>query len=313
MKKEEILSEIKKIEIAVRRKINAEFAGKYASTYRGRGIELAGLREYSEQDDYRLIDWNATARTGKPHTRILQEERGLELYLIVDVSASMRCGGSLYPPAKNKLETASVAAAVLGFSAASARDKTGAILFSGDIEETIDPSYGRNHAFVIAEKILDSDPVSSGSAPWKVFESFPRSFRKKGICVIISDMEFEIPWKGIMKAARSTVPAVIRVTDRHQAGAAGKYSFDALDSDPDPGLQDTGKKGRKTVLTGKKELHHAGTFRPEEREPGLNRGEKESRTAAALGIPWVDISSEDNIAEKVYSLFRGGIKTKYPS
>jgi len=50
-------------------------AGAYRSRFRGRGVDFVESRAYLPGDDIRNMDWRVTARTGKPHTKIFQEER----------------------------------------------------------------------------------------------------------------------------------------------------------------------------------------------------------------------------------------------
>ena len=64
-------------------------SGSFKSLYYGRGIEFSGVREYLRGDDVRSIDWNVTARMGKPFVKMFDEERELNVFLIVDESSSM--------------------------------------------------------------------------------------------------------------------------------------------------------------------------------------------------------------------------------
>jgi uncharacterized protein (DUF58 family) len=54
--------------------------------------EFYEARPYATGDDYRKIDWNATARMGELYTRTSQKEKTLTLAAIIDTSASMRVG-----------------------------------------------------------------------------------------------------------------------------------------------------------------------------------------------------------------------------
>ena len=49
--------------------------GRHASRLRGRGLNFEELRDYLPGDDIRSIDWKVTARTGRPHVRVMTEER----------------------------------------------------------------------------------------------------------------------------------------------------------------------------------------------------------------------------------------------
>ena len=84
----EILKKVRLIEIKTRHIVNNIFGGEYHSAFKGMGMEFAEVREYYPGDDIRAIDWNVTARTGKPFIKKYDEERELTVMLIVDVSAS---------------------------------------------------------------------------------------------------------------------------------------------------------------------------------------------------------------------------------
>ena len=61
-------------------------SGSFRSLYRGQGIEFSGVRDYIRGDDIRSIDWNVTARMGHPYVKVFEEERELQIFLVVDSS-----------------------------------------------------------------------------------------------------------------------------------------------------------------------------------------------------------------------------------
>ena len=54
--------------------VNAQRAGSYLSSFRGRGMEYHESRPYQPGDDIRTIDWRVTARSGRTHTKVYREE-----------------------------------------------------------------------------------------------------------------------------------------------------------------------------------------------------------------------------------------------
>ena len=87
----------------------------------GIGLTFAELRAYEPGDDVRHLDWNVTARQGRPFVRRFVEERALSLWLVVDVSASMRFG----PERTTKADRAAQAAALLATAAIQNGDRAG--------------------------------------------------------------------------------------------------------------------------------------------------------------------------------------------
>lgn len=71
-------------------RIKAVQSGDYLSHFKGRGMAFAETRLYQPGDDVRRMDWRVTARTGKPHSKIFQEERERPLFISVDYRPTMR-------------------------------------------------------------------------------------------------------------------------------------------------------------------------------------------------------------------------------
>src|SRR6516225_9579931 len=85
---DEVLKEVRRIQIVARRQVNDLLAGEYLSAFHGRGMEFNTVREYVPGDEIRSIDWNVTARAGAPFVKTFCEERELTVILAVDISAS---------------------------------------------------------------------------------------------------------------------------------------------------------------------------------------------------------------------------------
>ena len=61
-----ILSRMRQLEIRTRRLVNDSLIGEYHSVFKGRGMDFDEVREYVAGDEVRTIDWNVTARAGRP-------------------------------------------------------------------------------------------------------------------------------------------------------------------------------------------------------------------------------------------------------
>jgi uncharacterized protein (DUF58 family) len=84
----DLLKKVRKIEIKTRGLSNQIFSGEYHSAFKGRGMAFSEVREYIPGDDVRTIDWNVTARLNTPYVKVFEEERELNVVILVDVSAS---------------------------------------------------------------------------------------------------------------------------------------------------------------------------------------------------------------------------------
>jgi len=67
-------------------------AGAYRSRYRGRGVDFVESRNYQPGDDIRNMDWRVTARTGRAHTKVFQEERERPVLVMLDAGPSLYFG-----------------------------------------------------------------------------------------------------------------------------------------------------------------------------------------------------------------------------
>ena len=154
MEVSELIKRVRRIEIKTRNLTNNVFAGEYHSAFKGRGMSFAEVREYQIGDDVRDIDWNVTARTNRPHTKVYEEERELTVMMLVDVSGSSKFGTDL----RTQRELLTEIVATIAFSALQNNDKVGLILFSDMIEKYIPPKKGRKHILYIIRELLDFDP-----------------------------------------------------------------------------------------------------------------------------------------------------------
>ena len=92
MESSELIKKVRKIEIKSRGLSTQIFSGEYHSKFKGRGMAFSEVREYQPGDDIRTIDWNVTARFNSPYVKVFEEERELNVVLLVDVSASGQFG-----------------------------------------------------------------------------------------------------------------------------------------------------------------------------------------------------------------------------
>src|SRR5687767_15792959 len=121
-------------------------------------MEFAEVREYMPGDEVRSIDWNVTARMGRPFVKRYVEERELTVMLAVDLSGSERFG----TVNRFKSELASELAAVLAMSAVRNNDRVGVILFTDRIEYVVPPRKGRRHALRLIRDLLAFEPKGRG-------------------------------------------------------------------------------------------------------------------------------------------------------
>ena len=137
----EMRRRLRQLEFISRRQIAGLAPGRCASIFKGRGVEFAEVREYQAGDDVRCLDWNVSARLGRPFVKLNVEERELSLIFAVDASLSMDTGSA----SGTKLDLALQAAALLAYAAESQGHKTGLLLFADRVRRYIPPRQGSRH------------------------------------------------------------------------------------------------------------------------------------------------------------------------
>ncbi len=150
-----------KLDLSQRQAARAPLAGGHASRFRGRGMDYQESRNYQPGDDIRSMDWRVTARTGRPHTKLYQEERERPVVLCVDLNPGMffASRGAL------KSVVAARAASLIAWAAAAHGDRIGALLFNGDHHEL--PPRGGKHGVLhlIRQLVAQSDPLENIQQP----------------------------------------------------------------------------------------------------------------------------------------------------
>jgi len=146
---QETLRRAQRVEVVALRAVNDAMVGAYLSRFKGRGTDFEELREYVPGDDVRTMDWNVTARTGKPFVRLHREERELTMVLAIDISGSAAFGSG----ERTLRERAAEAAACLAVSALKAGDKVGLLLFTDREELWLPPRKGRRQVLRIRRKM----------------------------------------------------------------------------------------------------------------------------------------------------------------
>lgn len=149
------------LSLHARRPALAQLQGGHRSAQRGRGLEFEEVRLYAAGDDARSIDWRVTARRGKPHTKLFQEERERPVWLVADLHAGLFFGS------QRQLKSALLlrAAALLGWVAMLGGDRLGAVIADTHGVATIFPPRSREAGVLpVLEALVDAQPRAPGLA-----------------------------------------------------------------------------------------------------------------------------------------------------
>jgi uncharacterized protein (DUF58 family) len=183
----DLLNQIRRIEIRTRHKVDDLFAGSYLSVFKGRGIEFDEVRPYMAGDDVRAVDWNVTARMGELYVKRFIEERELTMLLMVDVSGSQDFGSV----GRFKREAVAEMAALLAFAANRNNDKVGLLLFSDHVEKYFPPRKGRRHILRLVRELLTFQPSGKGTDLKAALDYSNQVLKRRGIVFLLSDFQAE--------------------------------------------------------------------------------------------------------------------------
>jgi uncharacterized protein (DUF58 family) len=178
-----LMEELRYIEIYTRRAVRDHRIGDYRSPLRGRGFEFDEHKRYQQGDDYRQIDWNATARMGEPFIKKDFEEKELSAVIIADLSRSMEFASV----DESKRELLLRVAAVLAFSASSDNMKVGLLGFTDKIELDLPLKKGSAQTWKIVESLCNVKPRSIKTDFSLPFEFLAGTLKTSTLLFLLSD------------------------------------------------------------------------------------------------------------------------------
>ena len=187
-------------------------SGNFRSLYRGQGIEFAGVRDYIRGDDIRTIDWNVTARMGRPYIKVFEEERELQIFLITDSSLSMQLDTNT--GRRTKYASAAEASALVAIAAEINACPTGAVFFDGAIHFSCEPALGKETTMQILNHLdrLPSTPTPGSVLP-NAISAAAKVLRKRTLVFILSDFRCGGWEKPLISLAQKNDVIAINVHD----------------------------------------------------------------------------------------------------
>jgi len=220
----ELMQELHYLEIYTRKAVRDHHIGDYRSPLRGRGFEFDQHKRYQHGDDYRQIDWNATARMGHPYVKRDFEEKELSALIIADLSRSMDFASG----DESKRELLVRIAATLAFSAASDNMKVGLLAFTDRIELDVPLKKGLAHSWRVVEALWNAEPRSTRTDFALPFEHLLTRLTTSTLLFLISDfVQVERSFEGhaLRHLARKHDLMPVIVEDRWDARLAGGSGF----------------------------------------------------------------------------------------
>ena len=286
METKDLLKKVRVLEIKTRRLSDHLFSGEYHSSFKGRGMSFAEVRQYQVGDDIRNIEWNVTARKHEPYIKVFEEERELTMMLLIDISESENFGSTL----QTKSEIITEMAATLAFSAMQNNDKIGVIFFSDQIEKYIPPGKGKSHVLQIIREMIEIKPKSKGTNISGALEYLSSLVRKKAIVFLLSDFKDDGYEKPLKIAAK-----------RHDL--TGVRIWDPIDKDfPNMGLVpvlDPETQEKNWIWSSSKKWLRS------HKEIFLKQEARFNQLFTKAGAGRISISTKESYVSKLYQFFKG--------
>ena len=174
----EVLADVRRVPVRTSRMITDVLSGGYRSTFRGLGVEFSEVREYVEGDDPRMVDWNVTARVGRPFIKRFVEERERTLLFVPDLSSSMAGGLGAW----SLRQAASRYCAMLGLMANNNRDRVGLVAGS----RFVLPQPGGGHVLRVLDDCVRQPFEPPGRLAERVATATAR-VRRRAVLFVLSD------------------------------------------------------------------------------------------------------------------------------
>ncbi len=272
-----------RLELGIARRARHSMTGAHGSRFRGRGMEFAESRIYQPGDDVRSIDWRVTARTGRPHTKLFQEERERPVILLVDLGVSMFFGTRTAYKSVLAAETA----ALIAWAAMHGGDRVGALVAGRSHHLELEPVSGRRGVLRVLRALaaLSRQESNDEEQQVKLCDSLLRArhvARPGSLLVVISD------FYGLDEEAAGHLSRM-----RQHNDMLACWIHDRLEIEPPPpgryGISDGWQTATLDTISRRARARYAASFGA--------RFEALCATLGRLAIPLLPIATGDDVAE----------------
>jgi len=175
--------DLRRYEIGLRRE-RAVQPGQRVARVHGRGTDFESLRDYLPDDEFRAIDWKASARSSKLISRQYQEERSQNVMILLD------CGRVMGPVIESlsRLDASINAALMLAHVAAIKGDKVGLMAFGEEIQAYSPPKAGKSQTLNLLGMTYNLRSASGDSDYYRAFPFFARKWTRRSLVVIFTEL-----------------------------------------------------------------------------------------------------------------------------
>jgi len=286
----ELLAQIRNLQIQTKDLVEGIESGAYNSKYRGGGIEFSEVREYIPGDDIKRIDWNVSARHNSLFVKEFVEENELNIYLILDLSASNNFGFT-----KSKLDLSFEVAVSLMFLALKNNDRLGLGIFTDKLEKFIPSKKGKRQLLKIIKELIEHKPKSKKTNIMESLSTLNNKLKKKSVIYIISDFisdSYDKPLKFLKLHHQVTLINISDIREKEIPKIGYTYLEDA----------ETGEQ----VLVNTSDKN----FQKQYREIINKKRKNNEKNMNKIGIDMINVSNEEAFDITINKYFRNKWKMK---
>ena len=187
---------------------------------RGGGTEFDSMREYGVDDEFRRIDWAATARSGKTIVRTYRAERNQTVLLLLDSGRTMAGRVADVP----RLDHAMDAVMMLTSLATRLGDRAGLVAFDREVRAVVGPGHARDQLSRVTEAMYQLEPLLVESDYRGAFAETLARFRRRAMLVVLTELAEQAVSETLLPAlpliARDHLVVVASVADPEVRGWA---------------------------------------------------------------------------------------------
>ncbi|QDU78762.1 hypothetical protein Pla110_04660 [Polystyrenella longa] len=188
---------VRQVELLARQNRLAE-AGVRMSRFLGRGSEFERLREYRRGDEYRSIDWKATARRRELISREYTVEKNQNLLFLLD------CGRGMCNEVDNisHFDRALNSLILLSYVALRQGDTVGVLAFSNRLEQSVRPMRGKASLQKMVRQMYELQPRYESSDYALMAEQLRKRYRKRSLVILLTYAMDEVHLESISRQLR---------------------------------------------------------------------------------------------------------------
>ena len=174
--------ELDRFSFMVRKRVSTAYSGSRRSILKGRGMEPVSYREYTQGDDFKIIDWKVYGRTEKLFVKEFEEEKSLTTHILLDTSKSMDF--------RNKFEYAAMLSLGFAYLVTKDNEKFAIATFGEEINITR-PKRGRRFLSLTIDLLNSMELIGKTRFDY-CMEKYASVIKSRSLVIIITDFMAEV-------------------------------------------------------------------------------------------------------------------------